>query len=918
MKIELKSARVRREVPPPETSSTQRKSELTNVNCEEVAVVQDLKARRNDEQSSLKASENAGQVETNVASNWFKAVQKIELEADVIKKEYNERTYAGGWCVNCWSLYKLSKWSVDLKLKADYRLSEQFVVARLPSPKPVIETPTDPIIENQQSAQCMLLQMLDCIGDSDPRFGIIGVYGMGGVGKTTLAREVNNHFVKDSCFETVIMVRVSATPNIPSIQTTICKRLGLPDNNDADALYEALKKKKFLLILDDEWCKLKLEDVGIPHPTRSKRGSKILVTSRSKDVCTDMGARKTIKVQPLSEDESCELFVEVAGEHVGADGIKCFAEKLVGRCKGLPLAIVTVGQAMANRHGVGEWANAVREMELSATNLRGMIDEVFIPLKFSFDRLEDNMLRSMFLYCACFPEDHNISQDNILDYCVGEGLLDILGSLTAAKNKGEALIGSLKIACMLEDGEEKDSVRIHDVMRELAFWITSSSVSDSNPKFLIWIGETFKEAPQAHEWVDATRFSLRDTQIRELPELEEKCRKLTTLLLRNNENLTAIPPINFLQHMDNLTVLDLSNSEKLEYLPDSLSGLVNLRVLRLRFCERLRELPTVGMLPQLQVLDLGFCSFELDLQIMGGSMSNLRYLDMEWSGVSIPVGVISRLQKLEELKLCLADKIKWRVSGFGNDEKWDGNHGMDITISDWFKPLANKIKALWLGRCKIEKQDALQAFNESQNLDYLRIEDCSGVTCVPTRVEREVAIQNCEDLEVELDGAEEDSFKWLHLRRLPKLKRIRGSLAPLNCFAQLYGLQIEECNSLKMVFTKGMPHLFNNLNEIIVQKCEKMEVIIEEEEEEAGVISPFPRLNTLWLFNRPALTEVCTNHILYCPLTNWVRVENCEKLKKNPLNIRNGDGLLVIEEEKKSWRKGSKVMEEEIQASSSM
>ncbi|XP_042518620.1 disease resistance protein RPS5-like [Macadamia integrifolia] len=875
-------------------------------------VVRDLKARRKDEQSSLKASENAGQVETNVASNWFKAVQKIELEADVIKKEYNERTYAGGWCVNCWSLYKLSKWSVDLKLKADHRLSEQFVVARVPSPKSVIEMPTDPIIENQQSAHCKLLQMLDCIGDSDRRFGIIGVYGMGGVGKTTLAREVNNHFVKDSCFETVIMVRVSATPNIPSIQTTICKRLGLPDNNDADALYEALKKKKFLLILDDVWCKLKLEDVGIPHPTRSNRGSKILVTSRSKDVCTDMGARKTIKVQPLSEDESWELFVEVAGEHVGADGIECFAEKLVGRCKGLPLAIVTVGQAMANRHGVGEWANAVREMELSATKLRGMIDEVFIPLKFSFDRLEDNMLRSLFLYCACFPEDHNISQDNILDYCVGEGLLDILGSLTAARNKGEALIGSLKIACMLEDGEEKDSVRIHDVMRELAFWITSSSVSDGNLKFLIWIGETFKEAPQAHEWVDATRISLRDTQIRELPELEEKCRKLTTLLLRNNENLTAIPPINFLQHMDNLTVLDLSNSEKLEYLPDSLSGLVNLRVLRLRFCERLRELPTVGMLRQLQVLDLGFCSFELDLQIMGGTMSNLRYLDMEWSGVSIPVGVISRLQKLEELKLCLADKIKWRVSGFGDDEKWDGNHGMgeycssiidveelfqltyltclsisfqDITISDWFKPL-----------------------------------DCLGVTCVPTSVEGEVVIQNCEDLEVLLDGVEEDSFKWLHLRRLPKLKRIRGSLAPLNCFAQLCGLQIEECNNLKMIFTKGMPRLFTNLKDIEVHDCERMEVIIEEEEEEeaAGVISPFPRLNTLWLFNLPALTEVCTNHILYCPLINWVRVENCEKLKKNPLNIRNADGLLVIEEEKKSWRKGSKVMEEEIQASSSM
>ncbi|XP_042516102.1 disease resistance protein RPS2-like [Macadamia integrifolia] len=794
----------------------------------------------------------------------------------------------------------------------------------------------------------MMQQILDCISDPNPRFGIIGVSGMGGVGKTTLVREVNNYLENDLArgvkipFETVVMVTVSATPNITSIQNSIGERLGLPKNSGAHALFEALRKKKFLLILDDVWCKLKFVDVGIPHSARSNKGSKILVISRSKDVCTDMGARKTIKVQPLTEAESWELFVEVAGEHVASNGIKCFAEKLVGSCKGLPLAIVTVGHAMANRCGVGEWANAVREMELSATNLRGMIDEVFIPLKFSFDRLDDDMLRSLFLYCACFPEDYNIKEEMILDYCVGEGFIDRLGSLTATGDKGQALLGSLKIACMLEDGEEKDSVRMHDVMRELALWITSS-VSDSSPKFSIRASETFKEAPQAHEWVDATRISLMDTQIRELPELGEKCQKLTTLLLRENKNLTVIPPTNFLQYMDHLSLLDLSNTEKLEYLPDSLSCLVNLKVLRLQWCQSLRELPALGKLRQLQVLDLRNCCHELDLQSMGG-MSNLRYLDVSYSPVSIPVGVISRLHKLEDLRLCGAYNIKWRVSG-ANDEKWNGmgecspidveelSHLTyltslfisfeDIIVSDWFKPLAKKIQVLWLKRCTIVKQDALQALNESQNPRNLKIQNCSGVTSLPTRVGGKVLIQNCEDLEVVLDGAKEDSFEWLYLGRLPKLKRICGStLVPLNCFAQLSTIYIEECNSLKMVFTKGMPRLFNNLKEIIVQKCERMEVIIEEadeddqEEEKAVVISPFPRLTQLWVIDLPALTDLCTNHILHCPFIDCVNVENCERLKKDPLNIRNTDGLLVIEEGKKSWTKGSKVMEEEIQAAS--
>ncbi|XP_042500384.1 disease resistance protein RPS5-like isoform X2 [Macadamia integrifolia] len=595
-------------------------------------VVQNLKARRNDEKSTLKAAENAGRVMTDVASNWFRSIHEIELEADAIEKEYNQGRCAGGWCVNCWSRYKLSKMSIELSLKAESRLNDQFVVARQPSPKSVIEIESEPI-EIQPSTQQLLLKMLDCIGD--PEIGIIGVYGMGGVGKTTLAGKVNNHYKVNSCFETVIMVSVSATPNIRSIQTSISKRIGLDLSNDneddaREKLFDALRKKKFLLILDDVWRRLELKDIGIPHPRNQHKGSKLLVTSRSQDACTDMGARKTIKVEPLSKDESWNLFIEKAGQHVAANHLKCFAEKIVGRCKGLPLAIVTVARAMANRHGVGEWMNAAREMEQSATDLRGMKEEVFVPLKFSFDRLEDDMLRSLFLYCACFPEDYNIGKDEIVNYCVGEGFADRLGSLTAARNKCEALIGSLKIACLLEDGEDEGSVRMHDMIRELALGITSSD-SDSSPKFLIRTGESFKEAPKASEWLHATRISLMHTQIKEFPQLVGRCQKLVTLLLSYNRILT-VPPTNFLQHMEGLSVLDLSYTYTLEYLPDSLSCLVNLRVLRLRGCSSLRALPALEMLQQLQVLDLSYCQM-LDQQIFGsecmGCISNLRYFDWE-------------------------------------------------------------------------------------------------------------------------------------------------------------------------------------------------------------------------------------------------------------------------------------------------
>ncbi|KAJ4956784.1 hypothetical protein NE237_013567 [Protea cynaroides] len=890
--------------------------------------VRELKAARNDKRHELGQAENVGHVMTDKARNWFEVVSETEMEATGVE-ERHQRTCAWGLCVNCWSLYKLSKKSIDLKQKAGDMLNQQFDFAKRPLPKSVIEIESEPTENLPPSTQNMLQKMLDGLGD--PKTRIIGVYGMGGVGKTTLAEKVNNHFKENSCFETVIMVTVSATPDISRIQTRIGKRLGLdlPEGHDVDdareKLQDALRKKNFLLILDDVWDRLELKGIGIPHP-RNHKGSKILITSRNKGTCTHMDAEIKLKVNPLSRDESWNLFVKKAGLYVTANRIKCFAQTVVEKCKGLPLAIVTVARAMADRDGVGEWADAVREMETSAADLRGMKEEVFVPLKFSFDKLEDDMLRDLFLYCVCFGEDSDIFENYILDYCVGEGLVDKLGSLMAVRNKGAAMIKSLKIASMLEDGEYECTVRMHDMMRELALWITSLG-SDGSPKFLTRAGG-FKEAPHTKEWLDATRISQINTQIEKLPEIGERCPKLTTLLLRNNKILTIVPQTNFLEHMDNLRVFDLSYLSKLEYLPDSLSGLVNLRVLRLRGCSS--------------------SSKSLDL-------SNLRYLDVSRTKVSIPAGVISHhLLKLEDFYLYGARNIKWRKGDEGNnkEEKRSGlssdeaHHQpsiidvdelsslthltslriclKDITISDWFKPLAKKVTGLLLERCTFKIQDAIQAPYESQILMWLVIKQCQGLTCVPCRVIQYLEIYNCEDLEV-LDGAKEayqessESLELLILKRLPKLGSICVGLAPLNFFGRLSSLTIEECNRLNMLFTKGMPHLFNNLKYITVANCNGMEVIIEAEEADweleennnNGVFSPFPILRKLFLHNLQALVDVCSNHILHCPLITEVEVWNCSRLKKDPLHIRNADGLLVMEDGSPWWK--GKVVEEEIQ-----
>jgi len=134
-------------------------------------------------------------------------------------------------------------------------------------------------------------------GDSN----IIGVWGQGGIGKTTLLHVFNNDLEKKAHdYQVVIFIEVSnsETLNIVEIQQTISDRLNLPWNESetvekrAKFLVKALSRKRFVVLLDDVRKKFRLEDVGIPTPDTNSQ-SKLILTSRYKEVCFQMGAQKS-------------------------------------------------------------------------------------------------------------------------------------------------------------------------------------------------------------------------------------------------------------------------------------------------------------------------------------------------------------------------------------------------------------------------------------------------------------------------------------------------------------------------------------------------------------------------------------------------------------------------------------------------
>ncbi|ERN03892.1 hypothetical protein AMTR_s00078p00178260 [Amborella trichopoda] len=107
-----------------------------------------------------------------------------------------------------------------------------------PPPERAVQFETTPI-PGQPIARKALQEVLDCIHDD--QIGIIGVYGMGGAGKTTLAKEVNNQLQSNTNFDIVIWVTVSSNPDLSGLQKRIGERLGLLDLSNCS--YETTREK---------------------------------------------------------------------------------------------------------------------------------------------------------------------------------------------------------------------------------------------------------------------------------------------------------------------------------------------------------------------------------------------------------------------------------------------------------------------------------------------------------------------------------------------------------------------------------------------------------------------------------------------------------------------------------------------------
>ncbi|KAF9611820.1 hypothetical protein IFM89_035805 [Coptis chinensis] len=499
----------------------------------------------------------------------------------------------------------------------------------------------------------------------NPTVGIVGIYGKGGVGKTTTMMNIHNRVAKEKTFDKIIWVNLSKHWSLEKVQNDIAVQLNveLPKerfNVIRDVmLFSSLKDaKKFLIIFDDVWEPFSLKMVGIPLPNK-RNGCKIVVTTRSSNVCWRMKTNKTIEIEVLSQNEAWDLFVSKCDRQVFfRAGIESIARQMVRECDHSPVLLASLGKALRFENDIKVWEKALEDLTSSLAQIQGMEEKNIRVLRLIYSSLKNESTRNCFLYSVFFPEDYLFESEELIRYWMAEEFIKEDGDMVMQIDLGFEILRELKDASMLEVFTRKGQewLKMHDLFRDLA-----THILREEPEFLVKAGLGLKRTPYFWEWGYSRKISLIRNHIQILEDIEFCCPYLSTLLLQDNP-LSHISS-SFFFTMPAIQVLDMSYSSTTE-LPSSLSELTNLRVLFLQHCKSLKIIPSLENLKKLQVLNLRGTSIE-ELPLGTDGLVSLRSLDLSETTrlENINVGVISSLFSLEELqiqgsKFCKMDSPK--------------------------------------------------------------------------------------------------------------------------------------------------------------------------------------------------------------------------------------------------------------------